>query len=81
MIANLALPAILGVIASAKIAPVNNALDPNLVTAAERIEEIAEILAAGLIRLRARQREAEAQRSGESSLDFAAHRRVHGRNR
>jgi hypothetical protein len=34
-----------------------NALDPNLMTAAERLAEIGEILAAGLIRLRAPQRE------------------------
>jgi hypothetical protein len=32
----------------------NNALDPNLMTAAERLAEIGEILAAGLIRLRAK---------------------------
>jgi hypothetical protein len=47
-----------------------NALDPDLMTAPERLAEIGEILAAGLIRLRARQRETEARRSGESSLDF-----------
>ena len=56
----------------------SNALDPNLMTAAERLAEIGEILAAGLIRLRARQREAEARRSGESSLDFSADQSVHG---
>lgn len=54
------------------------ALDPNLMTPVERIEEVGEILAAGLIRLRARQREAEARRSGESSLDFPADQSVHG---
>ena len=36
-----------------------NALDPNRMTAAERLAEIGEILAAGLLRLRARQREAK----------------------
>ena len=56
----------------------SNALDPNLMTAAERLAEIGEILAAGLIRLRARQRETEARRSGESSLDFPADQSVHG---
>ena len=34
-----------------------NALDPNLMTAAERLVEVSEILAAGLLRLRARERE------------------------
>jgi hypothetical protein len=47
-------------------------------SATERLAEIGEILAAGLIRLRARQRQAEARRSGESLLDFAAERSVHG---
>ena len=32
-----------------------NALDPNRMTAAERLAEIGEILAAGLLRLRARE--------------------------
>ncbi len=36
----------------------DNALDPNLMTASERLTEIGEILAAGLLRLRAREREA-----------------------
>ena len=56
----------------------SNALDPNLMTAGERLAEIGEILAAGLIRLRARQREAEARRSGESSFDFSGDQSVHG---
>ncbi|MBL8658843.1 MAG: hypothetical protein JNM75_03700 [Rhodospirillales bacterium] len=55
-----------------------NALDPDRMSAAERIEEIGEILATGLIRLRARQREAEVRRSGESSLDFPSDQSVHG---
>ena len=58
-----------------------NALDPNRMSAAERLAEIGEILALGLIRLRARQREAEARRSGESSLDFPADQSVHARTR
>jgi hypothetical protein len=45
---------------------VYNALDPYLMTAAERVAEIGEILAAGLIRVRAR------QRGAERSLDFTA---------
>ena len=36
----------------------SNALDPNLMTPAERLTEVGEILAAGLLRLRAREREA-----------------------
>jgi hypothetical protein len=59
----------------------HNALDPNLMTAAERLAEIGEILAAGLIRLRARQRETLVRRSGECSFDFPAHQSVHGRKR
>jgi hypothetical protein len=56
----------------------SNALDPNLMSDAERLAEIGEILAAGLFRLRARQGEAEARRSGETSLDFPAGQSVHG---
>jgi hypothetical protein len=55
-----------------------NALHPDRMSAAERLAEIGEILAAGLIRLRARQREAEGRRFGESSLDFPADQSVHG---
>ena len=70
---------ILGVIPSAEIAILDNALDPNLMTASERLTEIGEILAAGLVRLRATKREKGDRR--ELSLDFPATRRVHGRNR
>jgi hypothetical protein len=35
-------------------APLSNALDPGLMTAAERLAEIGEILARGILRLRAR---------------------------
>jgi hypothetical protein len=56
---------------------VSNALDPNLMTPAERLAEIGEILAAGLLRLRAREREAGDH--GDVSLDFTAPRSVHGR--
>jgi hypothetical protein len=38
------------------------------------IDEIAEILAAGLVRLRARQSSTLSADRGESSLDFARHR-------
>ena len=55
----------------------DNALDPNLMTAAERLAEIGEILAAGLIRLRAKTQKADDHR--DYSLDFPAHRSRHGR--
>jgi hypothetical protein len=58
---------------------VQNALDPNLMTAAERLTEIGEILAAGLLRLRAR--EHEAGNHGDVSLDFPATPSVHARKR
>jgi hypothetical protein len=50
-------------------------------TGTERLVEIGAILARGLIRLRTRQREAEAWRSGESPLDFPADQSVHAKNR
>ena len=48
-----------------------NALNPNQLTAAERLDEIADLLAAGLMRLRARQSSPLSPDSGESSLDFS----------
>ena len=57
----------------------DNALDPNLMTASERLTEIGEILAAGLVRLRAKEREKGDRR--ELSLDFPASRSVHTKNR
>ena len=57
----------------------DNALDPNLMSAAERLTEIGEILAAGLLRLRARGGEGGDRR--ELSLDFPASRSVHAKNR
>jgi hypothetical protein len=56
-----------------------NALDPNLMTAAERLTEVGEILAVGLLRLRAREREAGDRR--DVSLDFPASQSVHAKNR
>ena len=60
-------------------APLSNALDPNLMTPSERLAEIGEILAAGLLRLRAKRAE-ESENHGDLSLDFPAHQSVHGRN-
>jgi hypothetical protein len=49
-----------------------NALRADTMTAAERLSEVAQILAAGLSRLRARQSSAQSADFGESSLDCAA---------
>jgi hypothetical protein len=46
-----------------------NALDPTRMTPAERLDEIAEILAAGLTRLHARQSSRLSADRGEGSLD------------
>ena len=58
----------------------NNALDPNLMTPSERLAEIGEILAAGLLRLWAKRAE-ESENCGDLSLDFPATESVHGRKR
>jgi hypothetical protein len=58
-----------------------NALDPRRLSAAERLDEIAEILASGLMRLRARKSSALSRDSGESSLDFSADQRGHAPTR
>ena len=54
-----------------------NPVKPAFLTAAERLDELAEILAAGLIRLRARQSTPLSGTSGESSLDCPAHQSGH----
>ena len=58
-----------------------NALDPRRLSAAERLDEIAEILAAGLMRLRARKSSHLSRDHGESSLDFSPDERGHARAR
>ena len=58
----------------------HNALAPDRMTAEERLREIGEILAAGLLRLRAK-RAAESGQRRETSLDFNANQSVHGRTR
>jgi hypothetical protein len=55
-----------------------NALAPDRMSAEERLREIGEILASGLLRLRARDRARRAAGSGESSLDFTGEQSVHG---
>ena len=56
-----------------------NALDPDRMSTDERLREVGEILASGLIRLRARRRELRGADAGELSLDFTARQSVHGR--
>jgi hypothetical protein len=58
---------------------VQNALDPNRMTAAERLDEIAEILALGILRLRAKCSQTGDRR--DLSLDFPARRSLHANNR
>ncbi len=50
-----------------------NALSPALMTAAERLSELASILAVGLIRLRARQSSRLSVHRENSCVDFIAH--------
>jgi hypothetical protein len=56
-----------------------NAIDPRHLSTAERLDEIADILAAGLMRLRARKSSQISGDPGESSLDFSADQRGHAR--
>ncbi len=58
-----------------------NALDPNLMTASERIDEIAAILAAAILRLKARQSAHHPRDSGDLSLAIPARQSRHARNR
>jgi hypothetical protein len=53
----------------------SNALSPEQMSAAERLYEIAELLAAGLIRLHRRKSSPISRDYGEISLDFSANQR------
>ncbi len=55
-----------------------NALSPDRMTAAERLDEVAEILAAGAMRLMARKSSRLSAERGDSSVDFTAERSVNG---
>ena len=55
----------------------SNALDARHMTAAERLEETAEILAAGLMRLKHRKSSRLSAACGESSLDCPADQSSH----
>jgi hypothetical protein len=54
-----------------------NALNPNLMSPDERLARVAEIFAAGLIRLRARQSSQLSGDRGESPLDCSPDQRRH----
>jgi hypothetical protein len=54
-----------------------NALDPALTDAQYRLAEIGEILARGLVRLRARQSRPLSEDGEESSVDFSVDQRGH----
>jgi hypothetical protein len=58
-----------------------NALDPDRMTADERLDEVAEILAAGVIRMHIRRHELENTSNSNELRDFplafSAHRSVH----
>ena len=53
------------------------AIHPDRLTAEERLDEVAEILAAGLMRLMSRQSSPLSADLGESSLDCPAHQSGH----
>ena len=55
----------------------SNALNPSHMSANERLAEVADILAAGLMRLRLRQSTPLSQPPGESSLDCPGHQSGH----
>jgi hypothetical protein len=55
------------------------ALHPDLMTPAERLDEIAEILAAGILRVHARQRAPQGSTREQVRVDFSPHRSSHAR--
>lgn len=54
------------------------ALSPDRMTAAERLDEVAAILAAGAVRLIDRKSRSLSADGGDSCLDFTASQSVHG---
>jgi hypothetical protein len=54
-----------------------NPLSPDRLSAGERLAEVAEILARGLVRLRARQSSSLSEDRGENSVDFSVDQRGH----
>lgn len=59
----------------------SNALSPDRMSTPERLDEVADLLAAGLIRLRERKSRAKSGDLGESRLDFAFPQRRHANHR
>ena len=57
--------------------PTSNALRPDLMTPAERLDEIAEILAAGILRVRARLRAPQGSTAEQVRVDFSPRRSGH----
>jgi hypothetical protein len=57
--------------------PLSNALDPDLMTPTERLDEIAEILAAGILRIRARLRAPQGSTTEQVRVDFSPRRSGH----
>ena len=55
-----------------------NALDPERMTADERLDEVAEILAAGFLRLRKHESANNSSDFGDFPLDFPGHQSVPG---
>ena len=55
----------------------SNPLSPDLMTADERLSEMAQILAAGLLRLRRRESEKHISHLEKKRLDFLPHRSGH----
>ena len=60
------------------VCPMSIALHPDHMTAAERLDEIAEILATGAMRLMARKSSRLSADSRDSSVDFTGHQSVYG---
>lgn len=54
------------------------ALHPRHMSASERLNEVAEILAKGVVRLMDRKSRSLSANDRDSSLDFTAHQSVHG---
>jgi hypothetical protein len=54
-----------------------NGIDPSRLCAAERLDELAEILATGLMRLKARKSSSLSAHGGESSLDYPSEQSSH----
>ena len=63
------------------VCPMSLALQPDHMTAAERLDEIAEILAVGTMRLMARKSSRISAENRDSSVDFTTSQSVHGFDR